>query len=232
MDEVFERSVRLLGKEQMEKIQGLTVLVVGLGGVGSYAAEGLARLGVGQLIIIDKDVVEITNINRQLYALHSTLGKTKVSVAEQRIHDINPNAKVVALETFLTAENVDQVLASYHIDYIVDAIDTITAKVALIKWSQAHQVPVIVCTGMGNRLDPTKLEIVNLNQTSGDPVCKKLRELCKKEGLILSQIRVIYSLEKPIRSGENNVRTPSSVVFVPATAGLLAAHWVLEQSLR
>jgi tRNA threonylcarbamoyladenosine dehydratase len=231
-DLMFDRSTKLLGQEAMDKLNHATVMVVGLGGVGSYSAESLARLGVGNLIIIDGDTIEETNLNRQLFALHSTLGKAKVDVAKARLLDINPKLNLICLNQFLKAEDIEEAFKEYHPDFVIDAIDTITTKIALIKWCQKKHIQEIVCAGTGNKLDPQQLQIVGLNQTKEDPVCRKLRELAKKEGLILSQIRVIYSLEKPLQDFNSGNRTPSSVIFVPATAGLLASTYFLKTFLE
>ncbi len=229
MENMFDRNEKLLGKDVVEKLSKLSVLVVGVGGVGSYSVEALARLGIGHLILVDKDIVDITNINRQIIALNSNVGKTKVEEAKKRILDINPDCHVDTLNIFIDKDNID-VLDGMKIDYAIDAIDSVYSKLALIKWCQKNNVKEIVCGGMGKRRDPSKLVVAKLNQTSGDPICKKLRELVKQEGLIMSEIRVIYSLEKPTTKKEDGP-TPSSVVFVPAYAGLLSVHWLLEDLL-
>lgn len=231
MADIFDRSEKLLGKDIVDKLKSTTVLVCGVGGVGAYAVEALARLGIGHLILIDDDVVEETNINRQLIALHSTIGKPKVEVAKQRILDINKDCKVDILKMYLDMDTISK-LDDYKFDYVVDAIDAIKSKVDLIKYCQAKGIEEIVCAGMGKRIDPSKVEVTKLNQTSGDPLCKKLRELVKKENLEMSKIFVIFSKEEQIKNKQNEDATPSSIVLVPAYAGLLAAHFVLKKVME
>ncbi len=232
MSGIFDRSEKLLGKDVMETLHDTTVMVCGAGGVGSYAIEALGRLGIGHLIIVDKDCVELTNINRQLFALHSTLNQTKVEIAKKRLLDINPQIQVEILQEHITPANID-LLDKYSPQYLVDAIDTIESKIALIKWCQKRNIEEIVCTGMGKRIDPSKVQISKLNQTSGDPLCRKLRELSKKEGLIMSQISVIYSVEQRILPEIDDVnKATGSIILVPAYAGLLAAQYILKRIMR
>ena len=180
MDERFLRNELYFGKEKQDKLKNIKVCVVGLGGVGAYAVEALARLGVENFVIIDKDKVDITNLNRQIIALDNTIGKDKCEAVKERILQINPNAKVKAYSLFYNKENKDIIL-NERVDYVVDAIDTISCKWELIKLCLDNDIKFISSMGMGNREDLTKIQITSLDKTNYDPVAKKLRELVRKE---------------------------------------------------
>lgn len=224
--DIFSRTERLIGKEALEKLQNSNIIVFGLGGVGSYTAEALARSGVGQMTVVDKDTVDITNINRQLYALHSTVGKPKAEVARERILDINPECKVTAIQKMYLPENADEFnLQSF--DYIVDAIDCVTAKISLAEKAQEYNIPIISSMGTGNKLDPTLFKVADIYKTSVCPLCRVMRSQLKKHGV--KALKVLYSEEIPITDGE---RTPASISFVPSAAGLIIAGEVIRDIIK
>ena len=176
---MFERLKLLIGEDNLNKIKGKTVLIVGVGGVGGYVVTSLARSGVENLIIIDYDKVDISNINRQIIAYHSTIGKKKVDVLEQMLLDINPNINVVKYDTFITPDNINDIFDKYKINYIVDACDSMPTKKAIIDYSLSRNVKLISSMGTGNKLDPTKLEITDIRKTNNDPVARILRKYVK-----------------------------------------------------
>lgn len=221
MENIFGRTERLLGKAAMETLQNRRVIVFGLGGVGSYAAEALARCGVGHLTVVDSDTVDSTNLNRQLYALHSTVGQNKAEVAAERISDINPNCSVVPLVKLYLSENADEFRLEEY-DYIVDAIDNVSAKIDLAVKSEALSIPMVAAMGTGNKLDPTAFRIADIYKTSVCPLCRVMRRELKKRGV--KRLKVVYSEEIPLTDGE---RTPASVSFVPPVAGFLLAREVI-----
>lgn len=219
----LDRTYKLIGKENVEKLKNSTVAVFGLGGVGSYVVEALARSGIQNLIIIDKDIVDITNINRQLIATHSTIGMSKVEVSKKRILDINPNANITAINDFVSKDNIAQMLDGKHIDYIVDAIDTVSSKLSIIKYAYNNNIKIISCMGTGNKLDASKFEITDINKTSVCPLAKVIRKELRK--LNIPKLKVLYSKEEPIKL---NSSTPASISFVPSVAGLLIAGEVVR----
>lgn len=220
----FSRTEALIGKENQENLKRSKVAVFGLGGVGSYAVEALARVGIGHLVLIDYDTYDITNINRQLGALHSTIGKYKVDVMKERILDINPEAIV---ETYkpeeLNGEEVDIVNSTY--DYVVDAIDTMANKIKLIEKCKSENVPIITMTGAGNKLDATKFEVADIYKTSVCPVCKILRKELKNRGI--KQLKVVYSKEIPMKPLTEE-KVLGSISYVPSVAGLIIAGEVIK----
>lgn len=219
----FERLRLQVKEENLEKIKNTSVLIIGLGGVGSYALESLVRSGIGTLIIVDNDVVDITNLNRQMMSLNSNIGMKKVDVWESRIKDINPNCKVIKIDKFITKDNID-ILFKENIDYIVDACDTIETKKELIRQSIKRNIKIISSMGTGNKLDPTKLEIIDIRKTSYDPIAKILRKMIKDEK-INKKIPVICSKEQSIKT---NSKIISSNSFVPATSGLLITSYIIN----
>ena len=234
----FLRNELYFGKDKQNKLKNIKVCVVGLGGVGAYAVEALARLGVENFVIIDKDKVDITNLNRQIIALESTLNKDKTSVVKERILDINSGAKVKEYNLFFNKDS-SHILLEEKCDYVIDAIDTITCKWELIKICLDNNIKFISSMGMGNKEDLTKINITTLDKTSIDPVAKKLRELVKKENRVkdMKKINVVFSSELPKKqtvivndSGENRKESlpPSSIVFTPSVAGLLCAYYVYK----
>ena len=229
--EQFTRTERLLGADAMERLAASRVAVFGVGGVGGYAVEALARSGVGTLDLIDNDKVCESNLNRQIIALHSTLGQYKVDVAAQRARDINPDITVNAHKLFYTPETAGELdFRSY--DYIIDAIDTVTGKLDLAVKAQEYQIPVISSMGAGNKLDPGRFVVTDLAKTTMDPLARIMRKELKKKGI--RHLKVVYSTEKPIPvepvDTEASLRrtTPGSTAWVPAAAGLMLAGEVIR----
>ena len=231
----FSRTQLLLGPEAMEHLARCGVAVFGVGGVGGYAVEALARSGIGALDLIDDDKVSLTNLNRQLHATHSTMGKYKVDAAEERIRDINPDCRVVTYKTFFLPETEDQFDFSQY-DYVVDAIDTVKGKLALIEKAQAAGTPIICAMGAGNKLDPTAFRVADIYQTSVCPLARIMRTECRKRGI--KKLKVVYSKETPVRplgeapaderAGSSRRDIPGSTAFVPAAAGLIIAGEVIR----
>jgi len=219
-DAAFSRTERLLGQPALQKLHASRVAVFGIGGVGSFTAEALARAGVGHLTLIDADNVCASNLNRQLVALHSTIGRPKVEVMAERIRDINPTAEVSARPFFYSPETAGTIdLTAF--DYIADAIDTVDAKVELIVRAYQANVPIISCMGAGNKLDPTRFEVAPLAKTSVCPLCKVMRRRLKEHGI--EDVSVIYSREPPQRH-----HPPGSISFVPSVAGLILAGEIIK----
>ena len=215
----------------MKKLRTAKVAVFGIGGVGGYVAEALARSGVGALDLIDKDVVSITNINRQIVALHSTVGKDKTAVMKARIADINPECKVSEHKIFYLPENADCIDLSAY-DFVVDAIDTVSAKLELAVRTKELGVPFISCLGTGNKLDPTRLEIADISKTSVCPLARVMRRELRQRGI--NHLTVLYSTEEPIKSGivEDDKPVPASSAFVPSAAGLIIASHVVRELIK
>lgn len=231
MDDIFDRTRGVLGDEALEKLKNVRVAVFGIGGVGGYVAEALARSGVGHLDLVDKDVVSVTNINRQLVALHSTVGRRKTEVMRERIADINPNCKVTEHNIFYLPENADEFDLSRY-DFIVDAIDTVSAKLELAARAASLSVPFICCLGTGNKLDPTKLEISDISKTSVCPLAKVMRRELRLRGI--NHLPVLYSTEAPTKSNltENGKPVPASTAFVPSAAGIIIASYVVRELIK
>ncbi len=230
--EIFTRSALLLTEAGIEKLAGCRVAVFGIGGVGGAAAEALARAGVGALDLIDSDTVSTTNINRQIIALHSTVGRYKTEVMAERIRDINPDAVVQEYRMFYLPETADQIPMEEY-DYLVDAIDTVTAKLELIERAHKAGVPVISCMGTGNRLDPTMLQVIDLSKTSGCPLARVMRRELRKRGI--EHLPVVCSREEAMAcvpsaetKGSAGHPVPGSVSFVPPVAGMIAAGVVVR----
>lgn len=224
----LNRTEALIGKESLEKLQNSNIVVFGLGGVGSYVVEGLVRAGIQNIFIIDKDIVDITNINRQLIADTETVGKAKVDVQEERILKINPLAKVTKLKEFVNKDNIEEIMnETTHIDYVVDAIDTVSAKLEIIKYCNKNNIKIISCMGTGNKLDASKFEITDIYKTSVCPLAKVIRKELKK--LNIPKLTVLYSKEEPRKT---NISTPTSISFVPSVAGLLIAGKVVQDLIQ
>ncbi len=228
MNNQFERVTILLGEQSLEKLQTKRVLVVGLGGVGSYAVESLVRSGVGSLTIVDYDVVDITNLNRQIEALHSTLGQKKTTALKERMLDINPKVEVDCYDLKLNENNIET-LFNKKIDYVVDAIDDLSAKIILWQYCQNNRIPFVASLGMARKLDGSKLCVTTLNKTTSDPMARKLRYLAKKAELDL-KIKVVWSQE--LTMDMNGKEVLGSMIFVPASAGLLCGQTCIEDLLR
>ena len=222
MGDQLERLRRLLGDEKIERLRNSRVIVFGLGGVGSYVIEALARSGIGELAIVDSDRVCLSNLNRQIYALHSTLDELKVDVAEKRIHDIYPECTVVKYPMFYLPDTADSIDLSRY-DYIVDCIDTITAKLELAVRATSKKLNIISCMGTGNKLDPSKLQLADISKTSVCPLARVMRLELRKRGIY--HLRCVFSTEEPIKTGMSE---PGSTAFVPSTAGLLIASEVIR----
>ena len=239
----FSRTELLLGKEAMEKLASSRVAVFGIGGVGGYTVEALVRSGLGAIDIIDDDKVCLTNINRQIIATHSSLGRHKVDVAAERIKDINPNTKVTVHKTFYMPETQGQFDFNLY-DYVVDAIDTVTGKIALILQAQEANTPIISSMGAGNKIDPTAFEVADIYETSVCPLAKVMRRELKKRGV--EKLKVVYSKEAPLapldaeeapqdstaRVGETKKKAPGSVAFVPPVVGLIIAGEVIKDLIK
>lgn len=224
MNEMYERTQMLFGNENMEKIKNSYVAVFGVGGVGSFACEALARAGIGKLDLIDNDVVSPTNLNRQLVALTSTLGQYKVDVMKDRILDINPNAEVNTYKTFYLPETANEFDFSKY-DYIIDAIDTVAGKIELVVNADKVKTPIISSMGAGNKVNPEMFEVADIYKTSVCPLAKVMRTQLKKRGI--KKLKVVYSKENPIK-GETGVRYPGSNSFTPSVAGLIIAGEVIK----
>lgn len=242
----FSRTAFLIGKAAVEKLHHSTVAVFGIGGVGSFAVEGLARAGVGTLVLIDDDNITLTNLNRQLHATQKTLGRSKVEIMKRRILDINPKAEVIIYQKFYLPENADELIKNDY-DYIVDAVDTVTAKIDLVINAKKRNIPMISCMGAGNKLDPTRFEVADIFETSVCPLAKVMRKELRKRGI--DSLKVVYSKEEPIKplesensscneddlcldsrkeQGSIKRQIPGSISFVPSVAGLIMAGEVIK----
>lgn len=242
----FSRTELLIGKEGVDKLQNSRVAVFGIGGVGGYVVEALVRSGLGHIDLIDDDKVCITNINRQLYATRKTVGKYKVDIAEERIHDINPDIVVKKYQTFYTPETADEFDFSEY-DYIVDAIDTVVGKISLVEKAKEYNIPIICAMGAGNKMDPTRFEVADISKTSVCPLAKVMRQELKKRRI--KKVKVVYSKELPIKPDDTTANTskhhcvcppgtvrkctvkhqiPGSNAFVPPVVGLIIAGEVIK----
>lgn len=226
----FSRTELLIGKQGVEKLQKAKVAVFGIGGVGSYVVEGLARDGVGSFILVDNDTVSLTNLNRQLIATHKTIDMPKVEAAKERILEINPNANIEIHQELFMPET--QGILDDSIDYIIDCVDTVTAKIELVVRANKLSIPIISCMGTGNKLDPTKFEVTDINKTSVCPLAKVMRKELKNRGI--KKLKVVYSKEEPIKPAEcveEKVKA-GSISFVPSVAGLIIAGEVVKDLIR
>lgn len=234
MLEQFSRTELLIGKDNIEKLNKAKVAVFGIGGVGSYVVEGLARAGVCNFVLVDNDDVSITNINRQLIAMHCTIGRAKVEVTKERILDINPNANVEIHRVFFNSK--EQNIIDDSIDYIVDAIDTVSSKIELITIAKDFGIPIISCMGTGNKLDPRRFEITDISKTSVCPLAKVMRKELRCRGI--EKLKVLYSKEEPIKAlvpqdGVNAGKNiPASISFVSSVAGLIIAGEVVKDLIK
>ena len=231
----FSREELLLGQEKLEQLKNAHVAVFGAGGVGSYVIEALARSGVGALTVIDGDTVSLTNCNRQLIALTSTIGQPKAEIARQRVKDINPDCKVTAIPLFFNGETADSFSFSQY-DYIADAIDMVTSKILLISLAKRENVPVISCMGTGNKFDPMAFRVADISETSICPLARVMRKELKKREI--SGVKAVFSTEEAIaplpaemddaKGDPGRTVTPGSMAFVPAAAGLLLASEIVK----
>ena len=224
-----EREANLIGKENVELLAAQSVAVFGLGGVGSYCVEALVRAGIGRLLICDGDVVAESNLNRQLYALRSTVGQSKVAVAAKRIKDINPDIELIEKPIFYNKETEGEFDLSTF-DYIVDCIDNVTSKIMLVERAKCLNKSIIACLGTGNKLDNTRFEVADIYKTSVCPLAKVMRRELKKRGI--ESLKVVYSKEEPRLPLCEDKRTPASISFVPPVAGMVIAGEVIRDLLR
>lgn len=234
METWLNRTENLIGKENLKKLEGSHIAVFGCGGVGSYAIEALARSGIGHITLVDKDIVDITNINRQLIADTTSIGKAKVEVEKQRLLKINPNIKVTTYQIFYDDTKFNELFGndkSFHcFDYIIDAIDSVSSKLSLVQEAFLRNIPIISCMGTGNKLDPTKFEVTDIFKTSVCPLAKVMRkELAKRD---IKHLKVVYSKEEPHRFDEQNKNVPASISFVPSVAGLILASEVIKDLIK
>ena len=227
-DKRFQRTKILIGEENFYKLKAATVAVFGIGGVGSFTVEALARSGIGHLVLIDKDNVDITNINRQIHALNSTVGKSKVEILRERIFEINPAAKVDTIQKFYLPDEPVENFFICRYDYVVDAIDTITAKISLAAECKRRGIKIISSMGAGNKLNPTQFKVADIFKTSVDPVAKVMRK--KLRELNIDSLKVVYSEEIPqkIDAGNLTGKVIGSIAFVPSVAGLILAAEVVK----
>lgn len=242
----FSRTELAIGSEGLKALKGSTVAVLGVGGVGSFTVEALARTGVERLILLDKDVVDITNINRQLHALLDTIGQEKTELMKERVARINPECEVIVLNMFYNEETYEQLFSAVdRLDYIVDAMDTVSSKIHLVKECKKRNIPIICSMGAANKTDPTRFKVEDLFQTSYDPIAKVMRRELRKEG-IKKGVKVVYSTEIPVKQREEVLQEvvqnpdspirkakqpPSSNAFVPSVAGLIMASVVINDLL-
>lgn len=228
----FSRIEMIYGEKGMEKLHAAKVAVFGIGGVGGYVVEALARSGIGHLLLVDKDVVSVTNINRQIVALHSTVGKSKVKVMKDRCLDINPNITVEEKECFFLPENSGSFDFNGY-SYIVDAVDTVTAKIEIIKKAKEADIPVISCMGAGNKIDPTKFMVADIEKTTVCPLARVMRRELRARGI--KDVKVLFSTEKPVETETDKGAekkgmgtAPGSTAFAPSVAGLIIAGTVIN----
>lgn len=234
MREQFARTQIIYGVSSMEKLYAAKVAVFGVGGVGGYVAEALARSGIGHLLLVDNDTVSVTNINRQIIALHSTIGKSKVQVMKERCQDINPDIIIEEKECFFLPENSDSFDFEGY-SYIVDAVDTVSAKIELIKKAKEAGVPVISCMGAGNKTDPTKFTVADISKTAVCPLARVMRRELKSRGI--KDVKVVYSTESPVVTEKGTEMkgggmSPGSTAFAPSIAGLFIAATVVNDLAR
>ena len=219
----LERLESQIGKENIEKLKKSTVLIIGLGGVGGYALESIVRSGIQNLIIVDADTIESSNLNRQLISLQSNIGEKKVDAFEKRILDINPNAKIKKIDQYITEENIN-LLFEEKIDYLIDACDTVQTKKLIIKQCINKKIPMISCMGMGRKLDISKIKVQDIRKTSYDPIAKKIRKMINEEH-IKEKVMVVSSTEQPVTNTKKHI---SSNSFVPAVAGINCASYIIH----
>ncbi len=223
MEKFTDRTEMMLGEEAVKRLSGAHVAVFGIGGVGGFAVEALARAGVGNLTLIDADRVALSNINRQIIATHGTLGMPKVEAAKTRILDINPECTIVTREVFFDSESAPSFDFTKY-DYVIDAIDSLRSKILLIEWAKAADTPIISAMGAGNKLDPTNFKVADISKTTGDPLARAVRVELRKKGI--NHLKVVFSDEPPLNPTKS--RTPGSISFVPSVMGLILAGEVIK----
>ena len=229
MDNPFSRTEMLLGNEGMNKLKKSNVAIFGIGGVGSFVAESLARCGIGSIVLIDYDIIDITNINRQIHATHKTIGRPKVEVMKERILDINPEINIHIYNSCLNQSNSHELISKEY-DYVVDAIDMVSSKLELIEKCKNMNIPIISSMGTGNKLNPNELRVGDIYETSVCPLAKVMRRELRKRGI--KDLKVVWSKEEPIKTGifkeGTNRPVPGSISFVPSVAGLIIASEVVK----
>ena len=223
----LERQSSLIGQDNTNKLINSSVLIFGIGGVGSFAAEALARSGIGKIVLVDFDTISLSNINRQLIADTTTVGMKKVAVMADRIHKINPECNVIQKDLFVTAENAGEIISSEKIDFVVDCIDNVTAKIAIIDYCKSNGINIISSMGTGNKLDVSKFKITDISKTTVCPLAKVMRYELRTRGI--KQVPVLFSEEEPVLRGE---RVPASISFVPSSAGLMIAGYVIKKLIE
>lgn len=229
--EWLTRTERLIGKEGIEKLSSSKVVIFGVGGVGSFVTEAIARSGVSKIVLVDKDEVDISNINRQILATTKTIGEAKVEVMKRRILDINPSCQVKTHNIFVNEDNIGDIIEQ-DTDYVVDAIDTVSSKISLAVWCEKNNVRIISSMGTGNKLDPTQFKVSDIYKTNVCPLAKVMRRELKRRGV--KRLKVVYSEEMPIKVSEvykdetERKQTPGSISFVPSSAGLIIAGEVIK----
>lgn len=224
--EQYARILKLIDEDKLKTIQEKNIIIVGVGGVGGFALEALVRLGIKNITIIDNDIVDITNLNRQIISNHEVLGKDKVEIALQRALSINPNGNFRGVNVFLNQDNLVEFIPNDS-DYILDCCDTVTTKIALIKYAKEMNIPIICAMGTGNRLDPSKILVTDIYKTNNDPLAKIMRRLCKDNKI--KKLKVVTSMELPIKTHD---RTPGSTPFVPSVAGIFMASYIVNEWLK
>ncbi len=226
MENQFSRTELLIGKDGIEKLKNSKVAIFGIGGVGSFVVEALARVGVGHLVLIDKDNIDITNINRQIHATHKTIGKPKIEVMRERILSINPELEVEIYNP-KDMEIPEEEIINSSFSYVVDAVDTVTSKLKFIEQANKVQVPIISAMWTGNKLNPCKLEVADIYETSVCPLCKVMRKELKKRNI--EHLKVVYSKEEPIKTNSDTI---GSISFVPSATGLIIASEVVKDIIK
>ncbi|MCQ2754895.1 MAG: tRNA threonylcarbamoyladenosine dehydratase [bacterium] len=229
MKEQFSRTEMLIGEDAINMLSQKRVAVFGIGGVGGYVVEALARTGIGAIDLIDNDVVSLSNINRQIIATHSTVGKLKTEVAKERALDINPNIKIQTFNMFFTPETSNEIDFTQY-DYVVDAIDTVSGKIELVMKCNELNIPIISSMGAGNKLDPTLFEVSDIYKTSVCPLAKAMRTELKKRGI--KNLKVVYSKEMPVKQPQDGKRVPASIAFVPSVVGLIISSVVIKDLIK
>lgn len=234
MCEIYQRTEMLIGKKAVEKLKNSHIMIFGIGGVGSYAAEAVARAGVGKITLVDKDVVSKSNINRQLVALSTTVGMPKVKVMKERISNINDKIVVSAYEKFCLPDNIDEFFEE-KIDYVIDAVDTVSAKLAIIEKCKKSEIGIISAMGAGNKLNPQDFQVSDIYKTEMCPLCKVMRRELKKKGV--DSLKVVYSKETPVETkrefdDESGKPLPGSVSFVPSVMGLILAGEAIKDLIK
>lgn len=227
MENWLQRTQILIGKENLQKLQDSTVMVFGCGGVGSYVVEGLVRSGIGHLVLFDADTISETNLNRQLIATTETIGESKVEVLKKRALSINPMIQIDTFSVFISEENIASYVEPFsNVSYLVDAVDTVRAKLGIIQYAKAHDIPVISSMGTGNKLDPTRFEIADIEKTSVCPLAKVMRKELRARHI--TKVKVLYSKEEPQQIEPDDVHTTASISFVPSVAGLIISGEVIK----